>query len=68
MSLSEQQLVDCSKQNSGCNGGIMDYAFSYAEKHAIERESDYPYKGVDERCEYTETKGIVKATSFRDVP
>ena len=39
-SFSEQQLVDCSKQNNGCNGGLMDYAFNYIETNPLETESD----------------------------
>merc|ERR1712151_160756 len=42
-SMSEQQFVDCSKANSGCNGGLMDSAFQYAEGVAVATESSYPY-------------------------
>merc|ERR1719502_1597540 len=49
-SLSEQQLVDCSKQNSGCNGGLMDYAFAFYEKTSIASESSYPYTGRNGPC------------------
>merc|ERR1712110_404653 len=31
VSLSEEQLVECSKQNNGCQGGSMDLAFMYEE-------------------------------------
>merc|ERR1719498_1456790 len=44
LSLSESNLVDCSWLNHGCNGGLMDLAFQYAESHALETEADYPYK------------------------
>jgi hypothetical protein len=64
VSLSEQQFVDCSKDNSGCNGGLMDYAFKYAETSAVESEDNYPYKGQDGSCAFDQTKGVVKVVSF----
>jgi len=42
--ISEQNLVSCDTVDSGCNGGLMDNAFTWTKKNGgLMRESDYPY-------------------------
>jgi len=67
VSFSEQQLVDCSKTqgNMGCNGGLMDYAFTYAETNMMETEEQYPYKGRQGTC--NAQGGSVEVSDFTDV-
>ena len=68
ISLSEQQLVDCSKSygNHGCNGGLMDSAFQYIIDEGVCAESEYPYT-AESRSECGECTPIVTLTSCQDV-
>merc|ERR1712032_1397175 len=68
-SMSEQQFVDCSKANSGCNGGLMDTAFSFARGTAVATESSYPYTARDGSCKSSFSTAIPRGgvTGYTDV-
>uniref|UniRef100_A0A1B6FNV8 Cathepsin L n=1 Tax=Cuerna arida TaxID=1464854 RepID=A0A1B6FNV8_9HEMI len=71
-SLSEQNLIDCSRDegNNGCDGGLMDYAFEYIYiNHGIDTEAEYPYLGRDGRsCRYKKDGKNLYDTGAVDIP
>ncbi|KAH3734401.1 procathepsin L-like [Dreissena polymorpha] len=64
VSLSEQQLIDCSSRsygNYGCRGGSPGGTFQYVrDQEGIESEPDYPYRAMPFPCSFTKSK--VRAT------
>jgi len=71
VSLSEQNLVDCSdpEGNMGCDGGLMDQAFNYTViNKGIDTEASYPYKAVDQKCIFNATNVGATISSWTDIP
>ncbi|XP_022650879.1 cathepsin L1-like isoform X2 [Varroa destructor] len=72
VSLSEQNLIDCSSKygNHGCNGGLIDFAFEYIKRNkGIDTEKAYPYEGKDGLpCRYTVESRGGEDTGFVDIP
>ncbi|KAG8084595.1 hypothetical protein GUJ93_ZPchr0010g9504 [Zizania palustris] len=69
--LSEQELIDCSTDgNNGCNGGLMDYAFSYiASSGGLHTEEAYPYLMEEGDCDQKAgDEAVVSISGYEDVP
>ncbi|KAM6463649.1 cathepsin L2-like isoform 3-T4 [Liasis olivaceus] len=68
VSLSEQNLIDCSKEqgSSGCQGGLMHQAFEYVKKQGgINSEKSYPYDGMDDySCRYDPENSATRCSSM----
>jgi len=71
VSLSEQNLMDCSRPegNQGCDGGLMDQAFQYVIKNkGVDTEASYPYEAQDGRCRFKRDEVGATITGYKDIP
>jgi len=70
ISLSEQQIVDCTASYGmhGCHGGLMDIAFEYIkDRGGVDTESSYPYTAMDGDCHYNKSAVGATVTGFTDI-
>ena len=66
--VSARQLVDCVKLDFGCNGGWMDDALAYAEKHGVQNDTTYPYNATTQPCAADPSDATVRPTFYVEVP
>ncbi|XP_046905539.1 procathepsin L isoform X2 [Hypomesus transpacificus] len=71
LSLSEQNLVDCSKPYGtyGCSGAWMANAYDYVVSNGLQSTSTYPYTSVDTQpCFYDNHQSVAHISDYRFIP
>ncbi len=74
ISVSEQNLIDCTEnskyKNYGCNGGYMTTSFQYVKDNGgIDTEASYPYSARDgSKCHYNTTNIGATCTGYKQIP
>ncbi|XP_040608167.1 cathepsin S isoform X2 [Mesocricetus auratus] len=73
VSLSAQNLVDCSTEekygNKGCDGGFMTEAFQYViDNGGIDSDASYPYKATAEKCHYDSKGRAATCSRYVELP
>jgi len=69
--LSPEQITQCDKTSSGCNGGWTEHAYNYVKKAGgIETEANYPYTsyyGKTGTCSYTQSKSVITVSGYTTI-
>uniref|UniRef100_A0A3Q2TT61 Cathepsin L1-like n=1 Tax=Fundulus heteroclitus TaxID=8078 RepID=A0A3Q2TT61_FUNHE len=72
VSLSEQNLIDCSGPvgNNGCNGGLAKKAFEYVYMNGgLDSEASYPYVAAEnQRCFYNKSHNAITIDGYAYIP
>ena len=65
ISIAPQQLVDCNKENYGCDGGWYRPAFDYILKEGMVEEQNYKYTQVAGSCNIPSSARRIKIDNFK---
>ncbi|CAI5495463.1 unnamed protein product, partial [Closterium sp. Naga37s-1] len=68
MSLSVQQLVDCTGAAASCRGGYPEAALQYAAKIGLQDEAGYAYTGASGKCSVNKDTDFFNITMYEQVP
>jgi C1A family cysteine protease len=66
--LSKQQMLDCGANHTeylrGCNGGVLEAAYSYLQEYGVSEAINYPYIGVQGKCKEKSVKSFLKVRGY----